>query len=39
MARLEALNAQVAQKDQELKSLNQQVEDLQLLVQILERKK
>ena len=39
VARLEALNAQLAQKDQELKSLNQQVEDLQLLVQILERKK
>jgi hypothetical protein len=39
VARLEALNAQIAQKDQELKSLNQQVEDLQLLVQILERKK
>lgn len=39
VARMEALNAQIAQKDQELKSLNQQVEDLQLLVQILERKK
>lgn len=38
-SRLEALNAQIAQKDQEIKSLNQQVEDLQLLVQILERKK
>ena len=39
VARLEALSAQLAQKDQELKVLNQQVEDLQLLVQILERKK
>ena len=39
VARLEALHAQLAQKDQELKTLNQQVEDLQLLVQILERKK
>jgi multidrug resistance efflux pump len=38
-SRLEALNAQIGQKDQEIKSLNQQVEDLQLLVQILERKK
>lgn len=38
-ARMEALNAQLAQKDQELKSINQQVEDLQLLVQLLERKK
>lgn len=38
-SRLESLNAQIAQKDQEIKSLNQQVEDLQLLVQILERKK
>lgn len=38
-SRLEALNAQIAQKDHEMKSLNQQVEDLQLLVQILERKK
>lgn len=38
-ARMEALNAQLAQKDQELKSLNQQVEDLQILVQLLERKK
>ncbi len=38
-SRLEALNAQISQKDQEIKSLNQQVEDLQLLVQILERKK
>jgi hypothetical protein len=38
-SRLEALNAQIAQKDQEIMSLNQQVEDLQLLVQILERKK
>jgi len=39
VARLEAANSQLANKDQEIRSLNQQIEDLQLLVQILERKK
>ena len=38
-ARLEAMNAQIQNRDQEIKALNQQIEDLQLLVQILERKK
>ena len=38
-ARLESMNAQLRNKDFEIKSLNQQIEDLQLLVQILERKK
>jgi len=38
-SRLDALNSKLAQKDQEIKSLSQQIEDLQLLVQILERKK
>ena len=38
-SRLDALHSQLAQKDQEIRSLNQQIEDLQLLVQILERKK
>ena len=38
-ARLEAMNSQLANKTQEIKALNQQIEDLQLLVQILERKK
>lgn len=39
VARLETANSQLANKDQEIRSLNQQIEDLQLLVQILERKK
>jgi polyhydroxyalkanoate synthesis regulator phasin len=39
VARLETVNSQLANKDQEIRSLNQQIEDLQLLVQILERKK
>ncbi len=38
-ARLESLNANLRSKDHEIKALNQQIEDLQLLVQILERKK
>jgi hypothetical protein len=38
-ARVESLNAQLSNKNQEIKALNQQIEDLQLLVQILERKK
>jgi hypothetical protein len=38
-ARIEAMNAHIQNRDQEIKSLNQQIEDLQLLVQILERKK
>jgi hypothetical protein len=38
-ARVEALNAELHSRNQEIKILNQQIEDLQLLVQILERKK
>lgn len=38
-ARIESMNAHLQNRDQEIKSLNQQIEDLQLLVQILERKK
>lgn len=38
-ARLEALEATLAQRDQEVQGLRQQVEDLQLLVKVLERKK
>jgi hypothetical protein len=38
-ARMESLNAQLNHKNQEIIGLNQQIEDLQLLVQILERKK
>jgi hypothetical protein len=38
-AHIEALNAQLGSKNHEIKALNQQIEDLQLLVQILERKK
>ena len=38
-ARLESLSANLRNKDHEIKALNQQIEDLQLLVQILERKK
>jgi polyhydroxyalkanoate synthesis regulator phasin len=38
-ARLESMNSQLRVKDHEISSLNQQIEDLQLLVQILERKK
>lgn len=38
-AKIESMNAQLQVRDQEIKSLNQQIEDLQLLVQILERKK
>jgi hypothetical protein len=39
VARIESMTAQLMNRDQEIKSLNQQIEDLQLLVQILERKK
>ncbi len=38
-AKMESMSAQLMNRDQEIKSLNQQIEDLQLLVQILERKK
>jgi hypothetical protein len=38
-AKLEAVEATLARKDLEIKTLRQQVEDLQLLVKILERKK
>ncbi len=38
-ARIESMSAQLMNRDQDIKSLNQQIEDLQLLVQILERKK
>jgi polyhydroxyalkanoate synthesis regulator phasin len=36
---MEALTTRLKSRDHEIKSLNQQIEDLQLLVQILERKK
>jgi hypothetical protein len=38
-SKLEALEATLVSKDMEIKSLRQQVEDLQLLVKILEKKK
>ena len=38
-ARVDALNAELHNRNMEIKNLNQQIEDLQLLVQILERKK
>jgi polyhydroxyalkanoate synthesis regulator phasin len=38
-SQLEALGAKLSHREQEIKCLNQQIEDLQLLVQILERKK